>query len=77
MPLNGFLPLTLFLSRARRPQRSLQFPLQTMERVVPNTLTGPNANRLGTIGSPSRLLRFRPAWLALFVEGGDTFARFV
>ena len=58
-------------------QRRLQFPVQTVERVVPNTLTGPNANRLGTIGSTFCLLRFHPVWLALFVKGGDAFVRFV
>ena len=33
------------------------FLTATVERVVPNTLTGPNANRLGTIGSTFCALR--------------------
>jgi hypothetical protein len=54
--------------------------LHQLERVVLNTLTGPVANRLETIGSTLCLfclLQLHPFWLPLFVERGYAFARFL
>ena len=52
-----------------------------VERVVLNTLAGRQCQPIeGNRFHPLRLtpaLRFRPAWLALFVKGSDAFARFV
>ena len=72
--------MALPYDRGERPTTPL-FQEHKVERVVPNSLDraqcypiGDNRFRLLRL---TPVLRSHPAWLALFVKGGDAFARFV